>query len=269
MSANAPAAEPAGPARQPGPAARFFAAADAYERRQDDARHAAEAARLRELERDADPDEQSRWGALIGDPRFRALGDWSGREAFVAGYLRGAGRLEPAGRAHTTHRSSWLPDRCGVCRHSFREGDPVMLLREPGRPVRAVHDSPALPCHQTLTGEPTAAQPTGSEARRRFRKALAEMFPPPDGARTLHVRAGDFGADQLTHHSRQVCEGCAKTIRFGDIVVRCPCGLPRARCEIVLHHDPGRDLMCYASLPDFPRRCPNPASAELRAREQP
>ena len=250
-------------------ARRFASAVQRIERQYEDERNAVELEALRALREVAEQDSQRRWGSLVSDPRFTALGQWSGREAFVAGYRRGldAAGAVAEGRTFTTPWSFWFSMICEVCSHSFRDGDPVVVVRAPDRPAQAVHDNPVLRCAAAFAGADSTPEAPATDARRRFRSALAREFPLPEGVRVSHVKPPRFGIDEPDRKDRRACEVCNATFRLAEGFVRCPCGLTKDLCWKAVHHDPGRGLLCYSkltALPDFRDRCSNPAAAALR-----
>ena len=214
----------------------------------------------------AGPDAPSGPAETSADPRLAGLEAWSALGAFVAAYARGRdpAATEAAGAMRTTLRSLWTGSPCGACGHTFRAGDVVRT--EPGAggaPGTVVHHDPDFLCAQ---GVPSAAAPSApgtQSVSERFAAALTRFFPLAPGLKAVRLTPRHYQLAEPRLEKRRACMRCAHTLRVGEWIVRCPCGLPKQTCLNAVHHDPARGFTCYTDWVAYPKwrqRCGNPAA---------
>ena len=145
--------------------------------------------------------------------------------------------IQPDGTAVTTVFCDWFGLPCGGCGHTFREGDRVSVDRDPrGGPSAVRHLDPLLGCAGGAIAEIKVGEMTT-----RFHAAVDKAVPPPRNLSVDRLRPGD--SLLRFHEDRSNCYHCSYTFRPYEVVVRCPCG--ELGCDIALHRDPQRGLLCF------------------------
>ena len=199
--------------------------------------------------------------ATSADPRLAGLESWRELSVFLDGYARGR---DPEGKStqgimHITRRSLWNSSRCPACGHTFREGD-VVLVRdnEDGGSRTVLHNSAEFPCAGV---PPELPAPPADDTADRFAAAIARFFPVRPSLSVLRLTERHCRLAEACIDKRRDCMLCGHTVRIGDRVVRCPCGLPKKLCYEVVHHDPAQGFRCYTTWMEFGKerqRCRNP-----------
>jgi hypothetical protein len=202
------------------------------------------------------------------DPRLAGLRSWRELSAFLDGYARGRDPegTDADGTIHSTRRSLWIGSKCDICGHSFRNGDVVLVRHgEDGGPGTVVHRSADFPCADVPVepcdpGRASAADSTVEQ----FAAAVARFFPLRPGLAVLRLTDRHCRLAEAYVENRRTCMQCGHTVRIGDRIVRCPCGLPKKACTNVVHHDPAQGFPCYMAWTQFDnwrQRCANPAGS--------
>lgn len=143
----------------------------------------------------------------------------------------------------TEKESAWFADTCANCRHTFREGDQVLV----GEDGKVVHHDERLGCPDNIvrTAPPTdprivldfleGAISVWAEAERKYMLVLDEDHP------LVAMPAPQF--------RRPRCIVCGQTLRAGEIILLCPCAAheqrPNHNCQIAVHYDPLHGIYCY------------------------
>jgi hypothetical protein len=160
--------------------------------------------------------------------------------------------ITQGGKAITSLQSPWLFQQCSQCQHSFRLDDEVFIDGQ----GTVNHDSSSLPCSQQREQEPTPAQ---SDDLADFFKGIDKIWAPPENL-PVHRLAEGHPLLGLPYagFKRHQCAVCGHTLRLFDVVVICPCNPQEPRCQIAIHRDPSRNLLCWEDWKpkDYQLYCP-------------
>jgi hypothetical protein len=149
-----------------------------------------------------------------------------------------------SGVVATRSSSWWNHRRCGVCGHTFRRGDRV-LVDAAERTVR--HHVPGLACYAEPGSIGVAVDPVmAAEDKSELTAGLLRTW--PAGIGLSRIDEGDWRLPLPGKKSVPKCLFCGHTFRLGEYVVVCPCRTAlgeSAACGAAVHRDPAAGLPCW------------------------